>query len=106
MAQNDRPAANGETSQITQNPEFQGLQQQVNDLAKQMSTIIALLSSGTANAPAPHNAAPPTPRHSDVQDQLPPGCVYTTDLPFGAQAQTSAPPQANNQLTTPNTIAA
>ena len=86
MAQNDPPTATGETSQITQNPEFQGLQQQVNDMAKQISTIIALLSLGAANAPAPNGAAPPTPLHSNVHDQLPLGCVYTTDPQFGAQA--------------------
>ena len=67
---------------------------------------MALLSSGIANALTLHNAAPPTPRHSDVHDQLPPGCVYTADLPFAAQTQTLAPPQSGNQLITPKTAAA
>ena len=96
MAQDKPPATSGESSQIAQSPEFQGLQQQVNDLGKQMATIIALLSAGAANAPALNGAVPPTPPQSDVHDQLPPGCVYTTDPQFSAPAQTSTLPQGGN----------
>ena len=70
-----------------------------------MATIIALLSTGAANAPAPNGAVPPTPPQSDVHYQLPPGCVYTTDPQFSAPAQTSTLPQAGNQPAPPNTVA-
>ena len=106
MAQDDPPTATRESSQITQNPKFHGLQQQVNDIKKQISTIIALLSSRAANTPAPNGAAPPTPLHLDVHDQLPPGCVYTTDPQFSAQAQTSSLAQAGNPPTTTNNATA
>ena len=59
----DPPTATEETSQVAQNPETQSLQQQVSDLAKQVSAIMALLTSRATNAPIP-----PTPRHLDIQN--------------------------------------